>query len=97
MNLSKSQQVNLRNVWKHHASIFTQWRIYLKPRMALSFPLAFVYNKYNPVTRGILGLASAAGEQWFIVFIKKPWQFSWSGLFYWRNKSNQIAAGDVWR
>jgi hypothetical protein len=58
--------------------------------------LAFVYTEFNPVTRGILGLASAAGEQWFIVVIKKPWQCSLSGLFYWRYKAKQFV-GVAWR
>lgn len=57
---------------------------YWQGEMVLSGALAFVYNQFNSVIRGILGLASAAGEHWFIVFIKKPWQLSLSGLFYWR-------------
>lgn len=73
-----------------------QGKEYWQNEMVLLVVLAFVYNKLNPVTRGILGQASAAGEQWFIVFIKKPWQFSLSGLFYWCYKPNQLAEF-VWR
>lgn len=58
--------------------------------MVLPVVLDFVYNETNPVTRGILGLALAAGKQWFIVVIRKPWQFSLSGLFYWRYKPNPL-------
>ncbi|UQB41353.1 hypothetical protein JX580_06520 [Thiomicrospira microaerophila] len=96
MYLLKLQKNELSNVWKDACLRFSQLIPNLKPRMVLLVVLAFVYNKLNPVTRGILGLASAAGEQWFIVFIKKPWQFRLSGLFYWRYKPNQLA-GTVWR
>ena len=96
MNLSKLQKVDLRNVWKHHVLGFMPWLKEAQTKLVLLAVLAFVYSKLNPVTRGILGLASAAGEQWFIVFIKKPWQFSLSGLFYWCYKPNQLA-GAVWR
>jgi hypothetical protein len=73
-----------------------QEKEYWQNEMVLPIVVGLVYNGLNPVTRGILGLASAAGEQWFIVFIKKPWQFSLSGLFYWRYKPNKLA-GVVWR
>lgn len=57
----------------------------------------YVYNKHNPVTRGILGLAPAAGEQWFIALIIKPWQSILPRLFYWFFKSALFKKVVMWR